>query len=775
MKKVYLILCSIALVMIVACGGEVDDVLNLPPSALIIAPELVGINQEVTLNGQGSLDPEGETLTYSWILADQPTGSNATLTDANTAIASFTTDVEGNYTVNLSVSDGNQSGEESITIIASSGANPTAMITNADSREITEDNNVFRPNEEFILSGQTSFDLEDGLTLATYQWEITQQPDGSVPMLVNAATNEATFSSETVGIYTIQLTVTDSDGNAGIAEANLEVKRIPILLTQDISANETLANVYEDSKYLDYLVPTSQSIISITADLTINEGVSIGFQENTGMIVTSGGSINAIGTSTDSIVFKGEESTKGFWRGLLITSNNTSNVLSFIEISGGGSNGFDGAGLKANITLQNDGKLTLTNSTISNADGNGLLIRSAESELVNFTNNIIKENTIPISSLVNHYHFFDSGSDYTGNTNDYINTSSRTTTDQDVTWNKLNVPYRLATGVTSISSNIIIEPGAEFLGISEAGIFITENGSLNATGTMDAPIIFRGENDTEGSWRGLSFESNNASNQLIHTQVSNGGQRGFDGANLKANVMVEGNGRLVIQSSTITKSDDVGVYLRNDDSKLPDFTNNTISNNNVPVRISPINWHYMDSESDYSGNTNDYIDGFRSRSSINQMVTWNSLNVPYRIPNNVETIIGGGVTVAAGTNFISSTDGGLQSSQDGFLQVNGTASNPVTFAGEQNVSGFWRGLRFDSRNANNIVTFTTVSNGGSRGFDGANRRANIEVGRNGLLNLDNITINLSGGFGIRVQRDGTLVSSNLTFTDNSSGDSQDDN
>ena len=86
-------------VIIVATG-------NLPPVANAGPDQTVTTGQQVTLNGSGSSDPNGDPLTYSWCLKGRPVGSTATLSGANTAQPTFTPDVAGSYVFCLTVNDG---------------------------------------------------------------------------------------------------------------------------------------------------------------------------------------------------------------------------------------------------------------------------------------------------------------------------------------------------------------------------------------------------------------------------------------------------------------------------------------------------------------------------------------------------------------------------------------------------------------------------------------------------------------------------------------------
>ena len=60
----------------------------------------------VELDGSKSADPEGAPLQYAWAFTLMPSGSAATLSDANAPRATFMPDVTGLYRVQLAVSDG---------------------------------------------------------------------------------------------------------------------------------------------------------------------------------------------------------------------------------------------------------------------------------------------------------------------------------------------------------------------------------------------------------------------------------------------------------------------------------------------------------------------------------------------------------------------------------------------------------------------------------------------------------------------------------------------
>jgi hypothetical protein len=90
---------------------------NRAPMANAGDDATVDAGTSVMLDGSASSDPDGDALTYAWALA-APDGSAAVLAGADSAMPSFTTDVIGEYVVELTVSDAEFSDSDSVTISA---------------------------------------------------------------------------------------------------------------------------------------------------------------------------------------------------------------------------------------------------------------------------------------------------------------------------------------------------------------------------------------------------------------------------------------------------------------------------------------------------------------------------------------------------------------------------------------------------------------------------------------------------------------------------------
>ncbi|MEO7327491.1 MAG: DNRLRE domain-containing protein [Minicystis sp.] len=84
--------------------GQLIVTTDAPPVAVIAPVAAVLPNTPVQLDGTGSSDPENDAITYLWTLA-KPVGSAAALSSDSVASPIFTTDVAGDYTVTLTVTD----------------------------------------------------------------------------------------------------------------------------------------------------------------------------------------------------------------------------------------------------------------------------------------------------------------------------------------------------------------------------------------------------------------------------------------------------------------------------------------------------------------------------------------------------------------------------------------------------------------------------------------------------------------------------------------------
>ena len=89
-----------------------------------------GVNQNVntgtvvTLDASGSSDVDGDTLTYYWATVTVPTSSTAVLSSDTLVSPTFTADVAGTYTFQITVNDGTATATDQVSIIATAATAP---------------------------------------------------------------------------------------------------------------------------------------------------------------------------------------------------------------------------------------------------------------------------------------------------------------------------------------------------------------------------------------------------------------------------------------------------------------------------------------------------------------------------------------------------------------------------------------------------------------------------------------------------------------------------
>ena len=178
---------------------------NGAPRADAGLDQTVRVNETVRLNGAASSDPDGDTLTYTWVLQSRPAGSAAVLAGAGTLNPSFVADRPGNYTVSLVVSDGRLSSAADTVTISTRNSAPVA---NAGADQTA------RVRETVTLDGRLSNDV-DGDAL-TYAWRIVSAPASSVAALDNPAAVQPRFVLDAAGTYEFELVVNDGvEASAG--------------------------------------------------------------------------------------------------------------------------------------------------------------------------------------------------------------------------------------------------------------------------------------------------------------------------------------------------------------------------------------------------------------------------------------------------------------------------------------------------------------------------------------------------------------------------------
>ena len=171
---------------------------NSPPVADAAEDQaVIMVNTEVQLNGNQSWDPDGDDITYAWIMTT-PTGSAATLSDSTAANPSFMADVHGDYVIQLVVSDGWASSGPDTVEVSFHNTPPVAK---------AGQNQAVAAGDTVALDARGSHDANNDALACS--WGLVTKPDGSSATLSEPAWADTSFVADMAGTYVASLIVND--------------------------------------------------------------------------------------------------------------------------------------------------------------------------------------------------------------------------------------------------------------------------------------------------------------------------------------------------------------------------------------------------------------------------------------------------------------------------------------------------------------------------------------------------------------------------------------
>jgi hypothetical protein len=197
---------------------------NRPRAVINTNPEdldelIVGDTLFLDASESTDLDPN-DILLYQWELEVKPSGSSATIINAQFASATLDLDKAGEYRVKLTVSDDFDDDSKTVRFtVASGNGRPTA---NAGQDQTVNVGSLVQ------LSGALSSD-PDGDPL-TYDWNFLSggKPSNSAAQLAGTSVQPAIsprFSPDVAGVYQIQLIVEDDSGERSAPDVVIIVAR----------------------------------------------------------------------------------------------------------------------------------------------------------------------------------------------------------------------------------------------------------------------------------------------------------------------------------------------------------------------------------------------------------------------------------------------------------------------------------------------------------------------------------------------------------------------
>jgi hypothetical protein len=271
---------------IVSLIGEI----NQPPVANAGSDQEVTEGDEVTLDGTGSSDPEGESVTYTWLPP-----AEITLSDIHSATPSFTApevNVNTDFTIGLRVNDG---------VVTSSVDHVSIRVLQINVAPVAHAgaDQTVNERELVMLDGSASADFDNDVL--TYQWASLQSTgmigsNTSSPMLVAPEVLED-------GSFQYILTVNDGDLSSEPDTMNLFVKSLhdeydtivmydTVYIVETVTNNNTIlislvddegnliAREVEGDLYIALFPNPAEQFINIRSDMLIVEVLMLDIQGN---------------------------------------------------------------------------------------------------------------------------------------------------------------------------------------------------------------------------------------------------------------------------------------------------------------------------------------------------------------------------------------------------------------------------------------------------------------------------------------------------------------
>ena len=577
------------------------------------------------------------------------------------------------------------------------------------------------------LDGSSSHDPDnDSLS---YEWEFLSKPNESQSQLSNSKSSISNFVPDKRGSYEVKLTVSDQNASD---EASLSVTA-DIMVLSSVNENIILSDVISEPNVADYAV---SGICDVNAKLTIEPGVVIEFGSGGRMDIEKDGALKAIGSSDNHIIFTGATKSPGSWEGIRFVGNNPENEISHVEVIYGGQDNYSNISIKYNGGTKINHTLSKNSATYGLSAENGADLR--EFSYNTFSNNSMASLEIPANLIGS----LDENSDYLGEAGDVSFVSVvADDVEENQEWPAINSPY-VMNGITNIKSKVRVNPGAIFQFNAGARLDIEgNNGALIAKGKPDSIIKFLGNQEIAGYWEGIRFQTNNPENELTYTKISHGG------ANNYSNVIVTYNGSVKITNSDFAMSETYGLDV-NSSGVISEFSNNEFDSD-ASVHIPANMIGSLDSKSSYLGD-----DGSGnisvSADDIKKNQTWPAADAPFLMSDITD--IQAAVTIQPGAKFVFNQGARIDIEGDnGALIAIGKPDSIIKFWGNQKVAGYWEGIRFQTNNPSNELTYTEISHGGANGY------SNIVVAYNGSVKITNSTVTTNQNYGLSVDYSGLIT------------------
>jgi len=610
-----------------------------------------------------------------------------------------------------------------------------------------------------------------------YLWKLKSRPLGSLTEMEEESTAKSKFTPDKPGTYSVELKIFNTEFY-DTAELAIMVKDIDtppvnetIIISENITERRHLANVFDDPSKIDYLVTGD---IHVTALLTIDPNVIIAFEENTAMFIDNPGAIITTAAASSFTTFTGKNKVPGYWKGLIINSNNPLNKLERVTIEYGGGAIAQGMEVASSLSIANEGPghLNLVSSIIQHSAAYAMVVEVGakwNTESFNVYRNNNKVIRVPASQLG----VVSGLSEFHNNTENIVEViGDRIYDTKETIWSNLHnstgdLKY-IVEGKLEVVSGLRILEGLELYMGRNSEINITSRGYLVALGSPQHPVKFLGkESSSGGYWKGISIMSSHMNNELNNVEIHDAGSEIMDGLSYRTAIGLGGteDAKLKLVSSKIMASGSRGVYVENGAELVHIDFLKFHENQGPAISMAADQVEKLNNAKgmEYIANGHNGVEIISSslRTADGSETIWPALHfgASYLVADNLG--IHTGLKILPGAVFKFAEDKMFGVFPNGYLIAQGTASNKITFTGANATKGFWNGIRFQSDSTKNLMDHTEVLYAGKTAMPEVSKIASIGLDGDNMANLTikNSKIAHSYGYGIALENRNTSLNS----------------
>ena len=462
-------------------------------------------------------------------------------------------------------------------------------------------------------------------------------------------------------------------------------------------------NIEEDAEWSGTIRISSDLTVRQDAVLTIKPGTNIVFEPDASLEIgwnSNGSTIFAEGTADKPIRFCGKVSEPGYWGGVIVGGNVTSDsTMKHVLIADAGGE---------EVALELNQGITLENVQVRGSGADGVWATDFDDDSAILS--VDGAEGFPVVLLedeaVDH---FPLGGSFEDNEDNRV-ALRMTIVDSDTMFSEVGIPYFQEKNLQiREGASAEYEAGVDYQFAADTTLEVGWNSNeaeFLVMGTEDAPVMFHGSASSPGYWGGIIIQRNVLTTSSIeHAVIADAGGQDTDALNIKA---------VIELSDLLLTGNETGAYIQEQGLKASSKNLNITETDGLPLTVEPGAAITLPEGGDYTGNETDRIEIVAG--SFEKVGTIPNLGVPYLISGDITTRTDSELILSAGTTFIMAADTHLEigwNSNIAKFTAVGTEAEPIVFIGAVEEPGSWEGITI-GRNvtSDSVLEYVNISHGG---------------------------------------------------------------